>query len=310
MIDRNSPLNKGWLHGCALLLFIDSQHIRKAMNSPLILLADNGSGKAASVLNLRRLAKQLSDQSNKQVYPVSLQHAHKIPRSELNGMPADTLRLFLQQKLIEGERNFLLIPLFFGVSRALTSFIPRQVETLEAEFGQFKLNQGAVLYPLHEGEPRLAEIIFDQIQARARGEKIEHIILVDHGSPLSQVSQVRKRIAQDLRCLFDSNIPITETVMERRKGPEYDFNGDLLEDQISQIARSTPDIALDLAQLFISPGRHAGPGGDIEKICERATATYPHLKIRISPPVGQHDKIVHILTDRLNSALANRLESP
>ncbi|MES9863564.1 MAG: cobalamin biosynthesis protein CbiX [Candidatus Thiodiazotropha sp. LLP2] len=274
------------------------------MNRPIILLADNGSGKAGAVLNLRRLAKQMGDLSQRQVYPVSLQHADKIPVDDLAGKPADTLQPFLRHKLTEGERNFILIPLFFGLSRALTAFIPQQVDLLKAEFGEFNLQQGDVLYPLPQGEPRVAKIVFDQIQQSTNGEKLQQVVVVDHGSPLPQVTAVRTEVTRDLRNLFESDIPISEASMERRSGSEYDFNGELLEDELSRIAELNPEVTVDLAQLFISPGRHAGPGGDIEQICERLRVTFPRLKIRISQLVGQHDGLAGILCDRLNSALA------
>ncbi|MES9941875.1 MAG: CbiX/SirB N-terminal domain-containing protein [Candidatus Thiodiazotropha sp. 6PLUC2] len=276
------------------------------MNRPIILLADNGSAKAGSVVNLRKLAQQMSDHCQQQVYPVSLQHAQKIPVEDLAGKPADTLHPFLRQKLIEGERSFLLIPLFFGLSRALTAFIPQQVDLLKAEFGEFKLIQGEVLCPLPQGEPRVAKIVFDQIQKNTNGEKPQQIVVVDHGSPLPQVNAVRKRITRDLRNLVGADVPIAEAAMERRTGAEYDFNGELLEDELSQIAELNPQATVDLAQLFLSPGRHAGPGGDIEQICERVNLTYPRLKIRIAQLVGQHDDLADILCDRLNSALANK----
>jgi hypothetical protein len=277
--------------------------------TPTIILADNGSRRAASVLNLRKLAHQLSLLSHHQISPVSLQHAHHIPAEKLEGKQADILQSFLRQKLGEGERNFLLIPLFFGVSKALTTYIPEQMRILQAEFGPFTLQQSDVLYPLPQGEPRLAQILFAQLSATIQGEKPQQVILVDHGSPLPQVSEVRKRIAQDLQRILESNVSLAQAVMERRDGVEYDFNGELLETMLLQVAETTPKTTLDLVLLFVSPGRHAGPGGDIEQICQRLKLHYPDLNIRISPLVGQHAALLDILHDRLNTALRSRQAS-
>ncbi|MBW9261850.1 MAG: cobalamin biosynthesis protein CbiX [Candidatus Thiodiazotropha sp. (ex. Lucinisca nassula)] len=275
------------------------------MKTPTILLADNGSKRADSVINLRRLAKQLSNLSNHQVFPVSLQHADKIPTELLNGEAAEILTTFLSDKLKQGETEFILIPLFFGRSLALTSFIPQQLEKLRAEYGPFKLTLAEELYPLPQGEPRVAMILHQQLQITNQGRPPQLVILVDHGSPLPEVSEVRKRVCADLRQQLAPGIELQQAVMERRKGNEYDFNGQLLSEQLEKIARSRPNIRIDLALLFLSPGRHAGAGGDIESICQKLSGSHPGVLIRIAPLVGQHPGIGEILLDRLDSALDN-----
>ena len=275
------------------------------MKSPTILLADNGSKRADSVINLRRLAKQLSNLSNRQVFPVSLQHADKIPTESLNGEPAEILQSFLHEKLSQGETAFILLPLFFGQSRALTSFVPQQLEKLRAEFGPFTLTLADELYPLPQGEPRVANILYQQLQTASLGKPAQMVILVDHGSPLPQVSEVRNRVCADLRQLLPPEVELQEAVMERRKGPDYDFNGELLSEQLAKIARCNPNISIDLALLFLSPGRHAGADGDIESICRQLSASHPGIKIHIAPLVGQHPGLADILLDRLDSALDN-----
>ncbi|MCG7867483.1 MAG: hypothetical protein B6D69_03290 [gamma proteobacterium symbiont of Stewartia floridana] len=275
------------------------------MKTPTILLADNGSKRADSVINLRRLAKQLSNLSNHRVFPVSLQHADRIPTDLLNGEAAETLTTFLRERLKQGETEFILIPLFFGRSRALTSFIPQQLEKLRAEYGPFRLTLAEELYPLPQGEPRVATILQQQLQATDQGRPPQLVILVDHGSPLPQVSEVRKRVCADLRQQLSPRIDLQQAVMERRQGNKYDFNGQLLSEQLEKIARSRPNISIDLALLFLSPGRHAGAGGDIESICQQIRESHPGVQIRIAPLVGQHPGIAEILLDRLDSALDN-----
>jgi sirohydrochlorin ferrochelatase len=275
------------------------------MQNPTILLADNGSKRADSVINLRRLSEQLSKHSNHPVFPVSLQHADKIPSDALGGKPAEILLTFLHKKLSQGETRFILIPLFFGLSRALTSFVPQQLEKLTAEFGPFTLTMADVLHPMPQGEPRIAEILYHQLQTSSQADSPRLVILVDHGSPLPKVTEVRHRVAADLRKLLASNVILQEATMERRPGSEYDFNGELLNEQLAKIACSGADTSIDIAMLFLSPGRHAGPGGDIETICQQLRVSHPGLKIRISPLLGQHPQIVDILRDRLDSALDN-----
>ena len=173
------------------------------MKTPTILLADNGSKRADSVINLRRLANQLSDLSNHQVFPVSLQHADNIPAESLNGEAArDTDDLFCVKSSTRAKPHLSWFRSFFGRSRALTSYIPQQLEKLRAKYGPFTLTLAEELYPLPQGEPRVASILHQQLQITDQGRPPQLVILVDHGSPLPQVSEVRKRVCADLRQLL------------------------------------------------------------------------------------------------------------
>ena len=56
-------------------------------------------------------------------------------------------------------------------------------------------------------------------------------------------------------------------------------------------------------QLFFLPGRHAGPGGDIEQICVKALTENPNTRIVATALVSEHPLILEILRDRLISTL-------
>jgi sirohydrochlorin ferrochelatase len=86
--------------------------------------------------------------------------------------------------------------------------------------------------------------------------------------------------------------------MERRSGRSYDFNGRLLEQELEDAAHAGHHRVV-LAMMFISPGRHAGPGGDIETICADAMAAHAGLQVCISALVGEHPLLIDILQDRL-----------
>ncbi len=267
------------------------------------LLVDNGSIKAAATLQLRRIAQQLSERSGKQVYPVSLQHAGRIPAAALNGVKAAVFADFLRKKLAAGERCFMVLPLFFGHSRALSVFIPEQQALLEQDFGRFTLTLADVLYPLPRGDQRLADIIYAHIQQTAMNAALpfKNIVLVDHGSPLPQVTQVRNKVtAQVLSQLkqIAPSINLSSAAMERRVGRRYDFNGILLADWLVKKAEQGEKSAI-VALLFSLPGRHAGEDGDIVTICDAVMQRYPTFKIAISPLVGEHPLLLEILQDRL-----------
>jgi sirohydrochlorin ferrochelatase len=54
--------------------------------------------------------------------------------------------------------------------------------------------------------------------------------------------------------------------MERREGPEYDFNEPLLENVFDMPGLRTGDVIV--VPLFLSAGRHAGDNGDIADILQ------------------------------------------
>jgi hypothetical protein len=53
-----------------------------------------------------------------------------------------------------------------------------------------------------------------------------------------------------------------------------------------------------LAMQFISPGRHAGHGGDIGEIVESAMERYPGLRVVESRLISDHPLFADILYDR------------
>jgi sirohydrochlorin ferrochelatase len=270
---------------------------------PTILLLDNGSSRAESTLNLRRLAAALGERLGETVHPVSLLHANRVPAEALGGRKADTFQPFLRREVQAGGREFLVLPLFFGQSGALTGFIPETVETLQAEHGPFDVRIAEVLCPLPEGEPGLVRILLDNLTAAAEGrEPPRQVVLVDHGSPLPAVTEVRRWLAGRMREALSPGVRLEEAVMERRSSSEYDFNGPLLAEVLDRLGAEGSG-PVHLAMLFLSAGRHAGADGDVEEICGAAQAAHPGLEVRISPLVASHPAIVDILEARARASL-------
>jgi hypothetical protein len=54
-----------------------------------------------------------------------------------------------------------------------------------------------------------------------------------------------------------------------------------------------------LSMLFLSPGRHAGPGGDIADICSAVERDHPGFRIHPSALVGGHPRLLAILAARV-----------
>jgi len=267
---------------------------------PIIMLADNGSVRAAATLQLRLLAKALSKETNQRIVPVSLKHADRIPAEKLGGELACTFHEFMTEQLISGEREFILLPLFFGESKALTAFIPDELHLLEEKFGAFKFQVTPVIYPLPDGDSQLTSIVYDHLinTTEKNNHSIENIVLVDHGSPIPSITAVRQHIAQAVQDKLQKGTLFEAAVMERREGKEYDFNGELLEDWLLAKAQAGETHASVILMFFL-PGRHAGEGGDITKICKAVMKKYPDFKIAISPLISEHPKLISILANRL-----------
>lgn len=269
----------------------------------VILLSDNGSSKAQVTLQLRKLALKLSERTGQSIYPVSLMHANRIPIEELNGVAAQIFYEFMARQLAQGQREFRLIPIFFGRSKALTTFIPEKILLLQNEYGAFEFEVCDIIYPLPMGEPMLTRIVFDHIQVTASKNQLplNNIVLVDHGSPVARVTNVRKHLAHSVQNMIGKEVQIEQAVMERRTGSEYDFNGKLLKDWLKCKAQAGETSAV-IVLLFFLPGRHAGKGGDIENICQNIMKQYPAFKIAISPLVAEHNSFADILNVRLEKA--------
>ena len=266
------------------------------------LLVDNGSLRAESVLNLRHLAKRLSAREGIEVVPASLLHSNKIPAEVLENEPAVNLERRLRWCLESGERQFTLIPFFFGPTGAILDYLPKRLAYLRRKFGDFTIHRVPFLFDDtdEKGNDGLISILADNIRATMTSNKIVHpkVALVDHGSPLKSVTDVRNRVAVLLqRHLGNEVAEVCPASMERRPGEAYAFNEPLLENLL--LREGWSDATVIISMLFLSPGRHAGPEGDVAAICAKAESQSPGLVTRMTDLVGTHPRIVELLASRL-----------
>lgn len=266
----------------------------------VILLVDNGSRRAAATLQLRQLARCVSEQVGRVVHPVSLQHADDIDPAELAGVPAQTFTAFLAGCLDAGEREFCVVPLFFGASRALTSFIPQQLAVLREQYGEFACHITDVTYPLPEGDARLVVILEELVRdiAADNDMPLQHVVLVDHGSPLPEVTAVRCQIAGELQRLLGGQVQLHQSVMQSPSVTQSERQDELLTQTLQRlIDEGVQEMVVSL--MFFLPGRHAGVAGDIERICFDRVASNPGVKILTAPLLGEHPGLVDILASRI-----------
>lgn len=276
---------------------------------PRLLLVDNGSLEPAATLNLRRISAELSAHLGSVVEPVSLLHSDKVPAEALGGIPAATFEPWLRRCVAEGERDFIVLPLFFGPSGAITDYLPSRVELVRADEPGLRMRVAPELAAPDGGEERIAAMLQDRalesiaaLSSDGMGEP-PALILVDHGSPKPELGALRDRLAARLSSALGGRVrAVCAASMERREGAAYDFNEPLLERALRLPGFDRGDVIVSL--LFLAPGRHAGPGGDIARICESAAHANAGLRPRMTGLLGDHPELIRLLADRARDMLA------
>lgn len=266
------------------------------MRTERVLLVDNGSLEPASTRQLRRLAAALQARIGVAVDPVSLAHAAKVPAEALDGRRAELFEAGLDRAIAEGVREIVVLPLFVGPSYAIV----RQLPALVAERTRARPDLCVGIAPplFVEGETRLAEILVDHVRERiADGGEKPRVAVVDHGSPSRAVTAVRDGVTAQVReRLGVAAREVAACSMERRPGAEFEFNEPLLENLLTREGwREGP---LVVALLFIGPGKHAGPDGDVAQIVARARDENGMREVRLTRVMGEHPRLVELLAER------------
>ena len=243
-----------------------------------ILLVDNGSYEPAATLGLRDLAKSVSFLTKQEVRPVSTMHSTKIDPALLGGQPAVIFEQAVQQAKSDGIDELVVLPLFIGPSRAITEYLPKVFA--DAQPGAMKLT---IRQPLFGDDGfELTGMLADNLRETGWTKGSGTVLLCDHGSPIPEVTACRNALAASLR--NELGLKPEELIacsMERREGAEYDFNEPLLEHALQQ-AKGEAVILM----LFLLPGRHAGPDGDVATIAKEHAPS--GLRWKLSPLLGTH----------------------
>lgn len=264
---------------------------------PLTLLLDNGSLEPAATLALRALAAKLGARIGTEVAPVSLLHSSGVPAEKLGDVAAEILEPALERRLKAGQSDFLVVPLFFGPSGALTDYLPGRAAHLRARYPQLNVRLAAPLFA--PGDDRLAQILTDRV--RALGSAAGRVALVDHGSPVRAVTDVRNELARQLGAMLGPDYTVAASSMERREGAAYAFGEPLLERLLRAPGWNAG--AVTVAMQFLLPGRHAGSGGDVAQICREAeAASGGALRTTMTGLVGEHPLLLDVLADRWAAA--------
>ncbi len=276
------------------------------MNFPLkVFLIDNGSLRPQATCALRDLASRLSARGEWSVEAVSLLHSHKIDPAALGGVPATIVRRRLRECIEAGGRHFIMLPLFLGPSSAIRDYLPELIEEARQATPDLAvlIADPLVGKDVMAPDPRLAEILADHVRATMAAQQLLRpvVALVDHGTPVPAVNQVRNAVAAQLSArLGEAVTQVIASSMERREGPAYAFNEPLLENVGAAVA---PGSVCIVALFFLLPGRHAGAGGDVAEICEGLIERAVFTEVYTTPLLGEHPLLLEILEDRLAAAI-------
>ncbi len=278
------------------------------MTAPTIALLDNGSLRPAATLALRSTAAALGARLGRAVAPVSLLHSAKIPAAELDGVAAETFGLWLRRVAEAGATEVVVVPHFLGPSRALTEYLPERVAKLGETWPELRVRVARALGEDGAGVGVLAQVLEDRVRERiAVGPgTAAAVAVVDHGSPEPLVTAVRDAVAARLcERLAGAVQAVAPCSMERRQGDEYAFADPLLEVLLDRPPFDSGRVVA--AMLFLAPGRHAGPAGDVAQICRAAEARHPGLQVEMTELLGGDPRIVELLARRFGETLKRSL---
>jgi sirohydrochlorin ferrochelatase len=265
---------------------------------PVCFLFDNGSLRAASTLSLRRIAGWLRARlDGAEVRAVSLLHSSAIDAAELGGERAELLEPALAAAAARGENDFVLLPLFFGPSAAVTDYVPERLEALRKKNPNLRVRVARWLVDVTAADDtRMANILAEGVRRAALGAGWSRpkVVLVDHGSPQRGVAAVRDFLGGQLQRLLGGEVAVAS--MERRPEPEFAFTEPLLAGLLRDKNFGHGEVVVALQ--FLSPGRHAGPDGNIAEICAEAMRTQPGLRIIPTGLVGEDERLADVLADR------------
>lgn len=267
-------------------------------------LFDNGSFRADATRSLRSLAARLGVRLGENVHAVSLLHSTRIPAAELDGIPAQLLEPALDAWFTGNpEGRAVLLPLFFGPSGALVDYVPERMISLRARHPAARMILAEPMVLPDEEPVELVAVLADRARraAKAKGWTRPKVVLCDHGTPLATVTEVRNRLGALLtEALRGDASEVGVASMERREGDEFAFNEPLLATRLRTPPFNVGEVVVLLQ--FLSPGRHAGPGGDVAEICEAAEAEIPGLRTVMSDPIADDPRLVDVLARRAHAA--------
>lgn len=259
----------------------------------IVALIDNGSLEPAAHRNLRAVARALSARTETTIHAVSWKHSDRIAPDSLDGTPAWTLAPFVRAMVALGQRDFVFIPFFISPQGAIGSALRGDLEKLRRDSVSgfdFTFTEGLAAQGVLPAI--VTERVRDVIAARRLARP--SVIVVDHGGPSALSAILRDQIGESSRHVLAPEISqFAVASMEGAHPP-------LLADQLAAPGFARHDVII--APLFLSPGRHAGPQGDIAQICHQTAAD--GTRCHFAELVGTHPAVVGALASALHDTLS------
>jgi sirohydrochlorin ferrochelatase len=266
-----------------------------------IALLDNGSLEPAAHRGLRAAAAALAARTGLPVEAVSWRHSDRIPAAELDGAPARTLLPWLRAQVRVGEREFVFVPFFISAEGAIVSSVRAELEGLRRAAGGFAYVLAPGLSPAAES---LGEIVAARVgeTAAARGLSRPAVIVVDHGGPARASAVLRDAVTHAVRARLGAAVSrVAAASMESPEGPDFAFNQPLLAALLAAPGFDEGDVVI--APLFLLPGRHAGPDGDLAAIARAAGTAAPRRRCHFTGLVGSHPLAAELLARHLRGLI-------
>jgi sirohydrochlorin ferrochelatase len=275
-----------------------------------VALIDNGSLEPAAHANLRALAAELTRCTGLPVHAVSWKHSDRIRPLALAAGEADVVRAgncprpggrawtlvpWVTEQFARGEREFVFVPFFISPQGAIGSALRHDLETLQQKLGPFAVTFSGGLTAENALIAILAERIREVIHARQLAAP--PVIVVDHGGPSPASAILRNEIAAAVRQRLGNEVgPLAAASLQ---GSDHAHNHPLFAEQLATAGFDGGDIVV--APLFLAPGRHAGPAGDLARIAtvaaERARAA--SLRCHFADLIGTHPLVALTLAAEL-----------
>jgi hypothetical protein len=266
----------------------------------IVVLIDNGSLEPAAQRNLRTLAAALSAQTKIGVQAVSWKHSDQISAEALDGQPAAILEPWLRAQLAGGEREFLFVPFFISAQGAIGSALRSDLEKLSSgrDGCRFAFTDGLA------ARGALVRIVTTRIRETITANALcqPAVVVVDHGGPSVASATLRNQIAAEVQHALRHEIGLlTAASLE---GEDYPHNRPPFADALTRPDFNHGDVVV--APLFLAPGRHAGPQGDLARIAEAAEdrLTAEPLRCHFTDLIGTHPLVVDTLAEVLNESLS------
>lgn len=113
-------------------------------------------------------------------------------------------------------------------------------------------------------------------------------MLIDHGSRRAEANQQLEELAEKIRRRQPDTIVQTAhlEIADPNLGAAID----------SCVKAGAKEIVVH--PYFLGPGRHTSE--DIPRLVSQAAAQHPQVLLRMSAPLGVHDKLVDVVLERVN----------